>query len=130
MCAGLLAACVTGLSAIRADHLLSKGTWGGPGVELTVTDTGGHFEFDCASGDIDHPLSVDDKGAMAIDGVFIAERPGAVRLDATPDKRSVRFVGRLAQKTLSFDITVKDSPDKLGHFEVTLDAAARVRKCR
>lgn len=126
----ILVACATALSAVRADRSLPKGTWGGDGVALTVTDRGGHFEFDCASGDIAKPLVVDDAGRLAMDGVFVQERPGAMRIGDQPERTPARYAGHLDEKTLTLDVTRGDSQNAIGHYVMTLDATPRVRKCR
>lgn len=124
------AACASAMPAGRQDRRLPPGTWGGEHVALTVTDSGGHFEFDCAAGDIAKPLVVDDTGRFAMDGVFVQERPGAIRMGEQPERKPARYLGQLADKTLTFDVTLVDSKDAIGHFTVTLDATPRVRKCR
>jgi hypothetical protein len=96
---------------------------------LTVTDTGAHLEFDCASGDIPRPLTVDDRGDLRANGVLVRERPGAVRLGEEPARQAARYAGRLDGQTLRFDVTL-GAKEVFGHFTVTLGAAPRVRKCR
>jgi len=48
-------------------------------IAPSVTERGAHVEFDCAYGDIDRPLTVDDRGNLAVDGVFVQEHGGPVR---------------------------------------------------
>jgi hypothetical protein len=123
-------ACASAASWSQASPRVPTGAWGGEHVALTVTDTGAHFEFDCASGDIAKPLVVDDKGQFAMDGVFVQERGGALRPDDVPNKQAAQYAGQLTDKTLTLEVTLVDSKQKIGSYAVTLDATPRVRKCR
>jgi hypothetical protein len=113
----------------RPDDRLQTGTWGGEHVALTVTDDGAHVEFDCAFGDISQPLTVDRDGRLAVDGVFVQERGGPVRL-GEPERQAARYSGRLTGDTLTFDVTLTASSEKAGSFTVVRAAAPRLRKCR
>jgi len=124
------AACASVLHTGTADRLLPVGDWGGEHIALTVTAAGGHFEFDCASGDILRPMKVDASGRFSMDGVFVPERPGAQRFGEIPDRKPARYTGRLDDSTLTFDVTLTESKTTMGSFSVTRDATARVRKCR
>ena len=126
----LAGACASAPVTARNDRRVSTGDWGGEHIQMTVTASGAHLEFDCASGDIATPLVVDETGQLTIEGVYIPERPGAVRIGDEPDRKAVRYSGRLAEKTLVLDVTLIESKDTIGHFTMTLDLAARVRKCR
>ena len=106
------------------------GTWGGDHVELTVTASGAHLEFDCASGDIAQPLTTDDSGSLDVEGVFARERPGPIRVGEEPARVRARYSGRLTKTTLTFDVTLVDSKEDAGRFTVALGEAARIRKCR
>ena len=109
---------------------LQTGVWGGEHVALTVTDAGGHLEFDCASGDIAQRLEVDDTGRLDVEGVFIQEHAGPVRVDEQPDRKPAHYSGRLTQKTLTLSVTLVESNETIGSFVATYAASPRVRKCR
>jgi hypothetical protein len=112
------------------DGRVPAGTWGGEHVALTVTDAGAHAEFDCASADITQPLTVDRGGRVAVEGVYVREHGGPVRLGEEPDRPRALFSGRLDGKILTIDITLIESKEIIGHFTVTLGSQPRVRKCR
>ncbi len=57
-----------------------QGLWGGKHLSLEVTESGANLQFDCARGRISSPLKLDDKGHFELEGVFVRERPGAVRV--------------------------------------------------
>ena len=125
-----LAACASSPLNARADRPLPAGTWGGDHIEMTVTASDVHFEFDCASADIAKVPVLDDQGRLAADGTYTKEHGGALRQDEVPDRQAARFTGLLKDKTLTVDVTIVDSKQLVAQFAVTLDAVSRVRKCR
>ena len=126
----LSGACVTSMAGAPDGGRVQTGTWGGEHAALTVIDSGAHLEFDCASGDITRPLTTDRDGRLAVDGVFVQEHAGAVRLGEEPERKPARYVGRLSGKTLTFDVVLIDSNETIGSFTLTFGAAPHVRKCR
>lgn len=124
--AGACASPMTGPS----DSRVATGTWGGPHIGLSVTDAGAHIEFDCAYGDIARPLTVDDRGTLVVDGVFVREHGGPVREGEEGDKRPARYSGRIDGTTMTLDVILKDANEKIGTFTLQHGAAPGVRKCR
>jgi len=123
---GTATACVT----LAPDgHRLAAGTWGGQHVGLTVTDTGAHVEFDCASGDIAQPLTLDAGGGLSVDGVYVREHGGPIQVGEVPDRKPARYAGRVAGTTLTLDVLLTDSNEKVGTFTLERGAAPGVRKC-
>ena len=106
------------------------GAWGGQGVALQVTETGAHIEFDCASGEIAQPLMIDNDGRLAVDGVFVQERAGAIRVGEEPERKPARYSGRVDSKTMTLNVVLTESNETMGTFTLTRGADPRVRKCR
>ena len=123
--------CAGGAAAQRSSpsSAVPAGSWGGDGIALTVTDAGARLEFDCATGEIPTPLTVDADGRLAVDGVFVREHGGPAREDEAPDRHPARYAGRLEGTTLTLDVTLTDSKQIVGTFTVTRGRAARIRKC-
>jgi hypothetical protein len=109
---------------------VAVGTWGGQHVALIVTEEGARLDFDCASGEIRQPLTIDSKGKLAVDGVFMREHPGRQRVGEEPEEQPARYSGTIAGDTLTFEVTLKESKQSMGTFVVTRGATAQVRKCR
>jgi hypothetical protein len=109
---------------------VSAGTWGGQGIALTVTEAGAHVEFPCAHGDVSEPLTVDGNGNLAVDGVFVQERPGPVRIGEEPEKKPARYTGKVDGNTMTLDVILKDSNQSVGSYSLTHGATPRVTKCR
>jgi hypothetical protein len=109
---------------------LPTGTWGGLHVALAVSEAGAHLDFDCASGEISEPLTVDGDGKLAADGVYIRERPGPQRVGDEPPKTPARFTGKIDGDTLTFEVTLTESKQSVGTFSVTRGREPQVFKCR
>lgn len=108
---------------------LAPGSWGGSHASLTVTAGGGHIEFDCAHGDVTAPIVVDRGGSFTTDGVFVQEHGGPIRVDEELAKRPARYSGRISGDSLSLDVTLTDTQEKRGTFELTRNGSPRVTKC-
>lgn len=121
-----LASSPAGLSDTR----VATGQWGGLHVALTVTEAGAELEFDCASGAIGQPLTIDSGGHLSVGGVFVSGHSGRQRAGEDPEPQPARYAGRVEGKTLTFEVTLKDSKRSMGPYTVTREAEPRLFKCR
>ena len=126
MQAGSCAGAPTGPSADR----VANGTWGGQHIGLIVSDAGAQVDFDCAYGQIDQPLTLDATGRLSVDGVFVQERGGPVRVGEEPERKPARYSGTVDGTTLTLDVTITATSESIGTFTLTLGAPPGVRKCR
>jgi hypothetical protein len=108
---------------------VANGTWGGEHAALTVTDTGAHLEFDCATGDITQPLLLDERGHLVVDGVFVRQRAGPARSDEPVDRRPARYSGRVEGKTMTFDVILIGADERVGTFTVIHGEEPVLFKC-
>ena len=122
-------ACAHSITGATDGGRVQTGTWGGEHVAMTVTAGGAHLEFDCASGDINQPLTLDSERRMAMDGVFVREHGGPVRDGETADRRPARYSGRINGNTMTLGITLIDSNENIGTFTLNYGAEPAVRKC-
>ena len=120
--------CASSTVATEAGRV-SIGTWGGEHVLLTVTADGAHLDFDCASGDIMRPLTLDSNRRLAVDGVFLQKRGGPIRLGQEPDRKPARYAGHLRDNTLTFDVVLLDSRESVGSFTAIFGATPRLVRC-
>jgi hypothetical protein len=104
-------------------------TWGGDHVRLVTKPGGGDLEFDCAHGDLTEELKPDADGNFDIAGTFSREG-GPTRSDDKSNGRAVRYVGRITQNSMTFQITFKDSNETSDTFTLTRGSEGRLRKCR
>ena len=98
-----LTACLIGATA---EPLL--GTWGGDRVQLMATAAGATIKFDCASGDIAGPLTLQHNGRFRWRGDFVQYRGGPQRADAPAGSTPALYTGKLHGDTLSLEITAAD----------------------
>ncbi len=113
--------------ASRLDRV-PNGDWGGEHVRLTVADTGGKVEFDCAHGSLDGPLMLDAGGRFDIKGSLVAEG-GPVMKDETVNARPARYRGQTDGKSMSLEVTL-DGGESAGTFSLARNARAKLVKCR
>lgn len=124
----LLAACAaTALGAERLERVPS-GEWGGAHVRLTVDETGGSVEFDCAHGRLQQPLRLDEKGRFDVPGTLVGEA-GPTRKDETEASRPARYRGTSNGQSLSLEVTL-ETGDSAGSFALVRGGRARLVKCR
>ena len=103
--------------------------WGGPHIELEVTADGANLEFDCASGTIALPLTVDAQGKFQAKGTFTRERPGPVMRDGNQPAAAV-YSGTLTGDTMHLTIAVSTQSDGMGEYFLTRGKPGRVMKCK
>jgi hypothetical protein len=103
------------------------GRWGGTHVALTLSESGGTIEYDCAHGGIRAPLRPGQDGRFEVDGVHVREHGGPVRVGEVPDSVAARYTGRIAGERMTLRVLV--GSDTLGPFELRRGAEPRLFKC-
>lgn len=106
------------------------GVWGGDHLGLTVAAATAHFEFDCASGDAPGPIVLDAEGRFSVTGTFTPESGGPVREGDVSVRRRAVYSGRVTAETMTVDVQLVDSNERVGSFSVAIGRAPRLRKCR
>ncbi len=107
---------------------VAQGTWGGQNAQLEVTEGGARVRLTCARGSIDEPLATDAEGRFSAKGTFVAEAVGPTR-DAEPQGRPAVYSGVVRDNRMTFTVTVADSKEESGTFELTRGEPGRVRRC-
>jgi hypothetical protein len=116
--------CVTGPTPVGP---LDAGTWGGEHVLITVASASATFEFDCAHGSTDAPITLDRHGHFRAAGLLVTEG-GPVR--EPPEAGSaVLFEGDRRGRQLDFSVTRSGESQAIGHFTAVMGAAPRLFKC-
>jgi hypothetical protein len=95
---------------------------------MVVNSAGATIEYDCARGTIDQSLLAADGMFTAI-GTHIPGHGGPVREGEIPDKHPARYDGRTDGKTMTLEVTLTDSGQKLGTFTLERGASPSVFKC-
>jgi hypothetical protein len=126
MVVGAIAAgCAAGIGVAPGVPL--TGAWGGRGISLSLTETGGTVEYDCAHGTISSPLVPDDAGTVRATGVHVREHGGPVRDGEPVDSSPAIFVGRVQGAALNLRVIV--GTDTLGGFLAGQGATPQLFKC-
>ena len=125
--AGVVLACQTPMRDVLQADRVAAGNWGGPGIQLTVTEQGATVEYDCAHGSIDEPLTVNRNGRFSWVGTRVAEH-GGPQVEGREDRRPARYEGEVTDDTMR--ITITEGQQDPGTFTLKRGAAGRLRKCR
>jgi len=107
---------------------VKPGDWGGEHIALVVTANGASVEYDCASGTVDQPL-VAAEGRFTAVGTHTRGHGGPVRDDEIPDRHPARYDGQVDEETMTLEVTLLDSGEKLGRYTLVHGRSPSVFKC-
>ena len=110
-------------------RLVATGTWGGQNVQLDVMQEGAQLRFSCARGKIEQPLTLDAEGRFSAKGTFVAEAMGPLREDDPPKSRAAVYSGAVRDNLMTLTVTVADSKEEGGTFELTQGEPGHIRRC-
>ena len=105
------------------------GEWGGEHISLTVSQTGSVVEYDCAHGTIDGSITPDSDGNFTLFGTHVREHGGPMREDEIPDEHPARYRGWTNGDSMWLTITLTDTGDSLGPYELRLGEQPQLFKC-
>ncbi|HKY43412.1 MAG TPA: hypothetical protein VJM50_09980 [Pyrinomonadaceae bacterium] len=88
---------------------IPTGVWGGQHINIDVGEKLARIEYDCASGVINGPLSVDANGNFKLRGTHRIERGGPVRADDMPNDHPATYTGSIKGNTMMLTLKVGDS---------------------
>ena len=105
------------------------GEWGGIQTRLSLTETGGSLELDCASASIDSAVRPDAEGKFAATGRFQAFAPGPDRSgDTAPVFTKAVFDGQVEGKNLRLRMHLAGNKTPQD-FALVRDRKARIIRC-
>jgi hypothetical protein len=96
---------------------------------LTVADTGTHVEFDCAHGDIPSPLTVNANNQFDVQGTYVREHGGPIRVGEVPDSHPAAYLGSVTGTAMTLTVRLTDTNEVIGTFTLSRGSAGRVVKC-
>ena len=106
----LLAASV--LANIQKMQRIAQGLWGGQHINIDVGPKSARIEYDCASGVINGPLTVDAAGHFNLRGTHRTERGGPIRADDSPPEHPATYTGTIKGNTMTLTLKVGDSDEE------------------
>ena len=122
------AACLAGPPPSKPQRV-SAGTWGGTGIALEVTESGGTIDYDCAHGTISEPILLDDGGRFEVKGVHYREHGGPVRDGEGGNGQPVRYSGQVRGDEMTLTVRPEAGGDVIGNYTLVRGKMGRVRKC-
>ncbi len=109
---------------------LSAGTWGGEHLGFVVSDKGAQLDFDCAHALVDSAILLDAVGNFDVAGSYVLEHGGPVYSGDTPaDTHPARFSGSINGQTMTLTVTLTDTNEQVGRYQLALGTPPHVRKC-
>lgn len=108
---------------------VQSGPWGGQNIRVNVTGDGAEFEFGCAHGSVSRSLTLNREGRFSISGIYVAETPGPARKGQPPKNQPAVYSGTVTDKSMALVVTLTESKEEIGTFELKHGAIGRVRKC-
>ena len=114
----------------RKMQRLVSGTWGGQHISIQVNGGSASIVYDCATGTIDGPLTLDSKGHFTWRGYYHREHGGPVRRDEKPNGQPAIYNGWIQGDTMTLTVNLANSNESLGTYTLTRGRSGRVFKCR
>ena len=104
------------------------GEWGGPRLHLILQEAGGTLEYDCAHGSMDPGWTVSD-GKLLGTGEHVQDHGGPVREDEVLPSRPASYVGVIRGDVMALTVTLTDSAQALGTFELRRGSPGQLHRC-
>lgn len=104
------------------------GMWGGDGIRLTAGPEGADLLYDCAEGWIEGGIVPDRRGRFDVEGMFVPT-PGPEPEEGRK-RFPVRHQGTICGTTMLLKVTLIETHEPVGVFELTLGETGRLVFCR
>jgi len=102
-------------------------TWGGTHIGLVITVTGGTVEYDCAEGEILEPIRVTN-GKFNVLGLHYLGMGGPIGVDKV-NPRPARYEGTVKGDAMTMTVTLTDTKEQVGTFNLVRGENPHVVKC-
>lgn len=120
---------ITGANTGTKTGPILPSEWGGLHMGMVVLAGGATIEYDCATGTIDEPLTVDASGRFDVRGTHSRGHGGPVLIGETPERRPARYSGSTDGNSMTLSVTLTESGQVLGPFTLARGASPAVLKC-
>jgi hypothetical protein len=113
----------------KSKNRLPEGDWGGEHIRMQITGSGIAIEYDCAYGNIDSSIELEQKGGFEVSGTYVMEPGGPVTSDSKPNTRPARYKGHVKGNTMTLTVTLMDSQVDVGTFNLVRGKEPNLFKC-
>jgi hypothetical protein len=124
-----LSASVTS-SKPRKMQRLTTGRWGGVHIVINVEEQSASISYDCASGTIAGPLTIEKSGRFTWRGTFRTQRPGPTRRDEAANDSPVIYSGTIVGDEMTLQVKRVSNNEVLGDFSLKRGSPGRVFRCK
>lgn len=105
------------------------GIWGADGIILNVEENGVTIQYECADGQIEQSLKMDEQGNFETNGIHSPQRPGPIRVDAKQARQSARYEGKISGGTMTLKVTLTETLEVIGEFTLERGKTPRMTRC-
>ena len=105
----LLVSLVLLVSMVAKMQRIPTGVWGGQHINIEVGEKSARIEYDCASGVINGPLSVDANGNFKLRGTHRIERGGPISADDDTKGQPATYTGSIKGNTMTLTLKVGEA---------------------
>ncbi len=88
---------------------IPTGVWGGQHINIEVGEKSAKIEYDCASGVINGPLTVEANGSFKLRGTHRPERGGPIRANDDTKGQPATYTGSIKGNTMTLTLKVGDA---------------------
>jgi hypothetical protein len=106
-----------------------KGTWGGRGISMEVSDDGAEITYDCAQGSITGKIVLDSQGHFSARGHHLVQRPGPTREGDERNEQPATYRGSVSGDQMTLTVTLSNAREPLGPFTLTHGRSGRLTRC-
>jgi hypothetical protein len=99
-------------------------------IIINVEAQSASISYDCASGTIAGPLTIERSGRFTWRGTFRAQRPGPTRIDVAPNDSPVVYTGTIIGDEMTLQVKRVGNNEVLGDFSLKRGAPGRVFRCK
>lgn len=105
------------------------GDWGGEHVRMELEEAGGSLEYDCAHGTVDPGWTLTDEGEFSGTGEHFIEHGGPVREGEVIPPRPASYSGTVDGDRMDLTVTLTDSAQILGTYELERGSDGQIVRC-
>jgi len=103
--------------------------WGADHIIFNVAANGVTIEYDCADGQIEQSLMIDESGNFTANGVHIARQAGPVSIDDKQTRQPALYAGKISGDTMTLNITLTETKQVIGEFTLERGKIPETQRC-